>query len=37
MAAEQIAAEPAEAGFVLVESHDFLPREWLLVFATAEA
>jgi hypothetical protein len=37
MAAEQIAAETAEAGFVLVESHDFLPREWLLVFATAEA
>jgi len=37
MAAEQIGAELAEAGFVLVESHDFLPREWFLVFAPAEA
>lgn len=36
MAAEEIAAELAEAGFVLVESHDFLPREWFLVFAAAD-
>jgi ubiquinone/menaquinone biosynthesis C-methylase UbiE len=36
MVPEQIAAELAEAGFVLVKSHDFLPREWFLVFAARE-
>ncbi len=33
LAPEAIVAELGEAGFVLVESHDFLPRESFLVFA----
>jgi hypothetical protein len=32
---ERVANELAEAGFALVESHDFLPREYFLVFAPA--
>lgn len=36
LAPETIVAELAAAGFVLVESHDFLPRESFLVFAPAE-
>jgi hypothetical protein len=31
-----VANELAEAGFALVESHDFLPREYFLVFAPAD-
>jgi ubiquinone/menaquinone biosynthesis C-methylase UbiE len=33
---ERVANELAEAGFALVESHDFLPREYFLVFAPAD-
>ncbi len=33
LAPEAIVAELGEAGFVLLESHDFLPRESFLVFA----
>jgi len=33
--AEQVESELAEAGFRLVASHDFLPREYFLVFAPA--
>lgn len=33
LAPDAIVAELGEAGFVLVESHDFLPRESFLVFA----
>jgi ubiquinone/menaquinone biosynthesis C-methylase UbiE len=32
---EQVVDELAEAGFALVESYDFLPREYFLVFAPA--
>lgn len=32
----QVVAELGEAGFVLVERHDFLPRQYFLVFAPAE-
>jgi hypothetical protein len=29
--------ELVEAGFALAESHDFLPREYFLVFAPTDA
>jgi ubiquinone/menaquinone biosynthesis C-methylase UbiE len=32
---EQVVAELGEAGFVLAERHDFLPRQYFLVFARA--
>jgi ubiquinone/menaquinone biosynthesis C-methylase UbiE len=34
---EKVTDELAQAGFSLLESHDFLPREYFLVFAPADA
>lgn len=36
LSADQVTSELAEAGFALVASHDFLPREYFLVFAPAD-
>jgi hypothetical protein len=36
LAERQVVAELGEAGFALAERHDFLPRQYFLVFVRAE-